>query len=177
MKNLAGALKALGAVTGEVEFSIYGPKEDASYFAECERLIARLPSNVQVHYRGVVPHEDVHATFARHDLFLFPTHGENFGHVIFEALSAGCPVLVSDRTPWRGLKAASAGWDLPLDDLDAFSSVLRRCVDAGPEEWNRMRAGARSFARLGGARDAAIEQHRRVLREATANRLGQLVGR
>jgi glycosyltransferase involved in cell wall biosynthesis len=169
MKNLAGALQALGAVAGEVRFSIYGPKEDASYFAECQRLISRLPANVQVRYMGIVPHEDVGATFARHDLFLFPTLGENFGHVIYEALIAGCPVLLSDRTLWRGLEAASAGWDLPLDDLRAFSSVLQRCVDAGPEEWNRMRAGARSFARLSGARDAAIEQHRQVLRAASAS--------
>ena len=167
-KNLVGALAALAAVKGEVQFSIYGPAEDPSYFEECERLIARLPANIQVRYMGTVLHEDVKATFARHDLFLFPTHGENFGHVIYEALSAGCPVLLSDRTPWLNLEAASAGWDLPLDDLGAFSTVLQRCVDAGPEEWDRLRAGARSFARLSGGRDAAIEQNRRVLREASA---------
>jgi glycosyltransferase involved in cell wall biosynthesis len=167
-KNLAGALSALGAVVGDVQFFIYGPMEDAAYFAECERLIARLPANVRVHYLGNVPHRDVAATFAKHDLFVFPTFGENFGHVIYEALRAGCPVLLSDTTPWRGLEAASAGWDLPLDDIGAFSSALQRSVDAGPEEWIRMRAGARSFARLLGGRDAAIEQHRRVLREACA---------
>ena len=167
-KNLTGALETLGTLTGDVKFSIYGPLEDAVYFAECERLISQLPANVEVRYMGIVPHEDIEPTFARHDLFLFPTYGENYGHVIYEALNAGCPALLSDRTPWLGLEAASAGWDLPLDDLGAFSSVLQHCVDAGPEEWNRMRAGARSFARTVGGRDVAIEQHRQVLREASA---------
>ena len=35
------------------------------------------------------------------DLFTFPTRGENFGHVIPEALSAGTPIILSDQTPWQ----------------------------------------------------------------------------
>jgi glycosyltransferase involved in cell wall biosynthesis len=55
------------------------------------------------------------------DLFLFPTRGESFGHVIHEALRAGLPVLISDQTPWRRLEEQGVGWDLPLGDLSAFS--------------------------------------------------------
>ena len=73
-----------------------------------DKLIAGLPSNVRVAYGGVVAPDEVTAVLRRHHLFFLPTHSENFGHVIVEALAAGRPALVSDRTPWTDLEAAGA---------------------------------------------------------------------
>ena len=42
-------------------------------------------------------------------LFALLTLGENFGHAIGEALRAGCPVLISDQTPWTDVVATGAG--------------------------------------------------------------------
>ena len=47
----------------------------------------------------------------------------------------GCNCVVSDRTPWRGLEEAGAGWVLPLEKPERFRAVLQRCVDMGPEEY------------------------------------------
>ncbi|MEM4235287.1 MAG: glycosyltransferase, partial [Candidatus Methanomethylicaceae archaeon] len=129
MKNLDGALWYLRGLHGQVRFDIYGPIEDAAYWEQCRRLIAQLPANVQVSYCGEVPHEAVLSTLASYHLFLLPTRGENFGHVIHEALSAGCPVLISDRTPWRDLERLGVGWDLPLEEPERFCAILQRCVD------------------------------------------------
>ena len=62
--------------------------------------------------------------FLKNDLFVFPTLGENFGHVIFESLEASTPVLVSDQTPWksnykRGLQT------LPLDE-DKWINTIKK---------------------------------------------------
>ncbi len=43
--------------------------------------------HITVTYRGKLIH-DVWATFARYDAFVFPTRGENFGHVIAKTLAA-----------------------------------------------------------------------------------------
>jgi glycosyltransferase involved in cell wall biosynthesis len=134
-KNLAGALNMLEGVSGDVSFEIYGPAEDAEYMEECQCLIAALPANIRVRYCGEIEHERVETVFAEHDLFLFPTLGENYGHVICEALAAGCPVLISDQTPWRNLEAEGVGWDIPLSETERFQSVLQQCVD-GDDEWH-----------------------------------------
>lgn len=125
MKNLNYALQVLARVKSEVLFTIYGPKEIPSYWAECEGLIAALPSNVQVNYAGEVTPAQVKSLLAQHDMFFFPTRGENYGHVIHEALGSGLPVLISDRTPWGGVVERDCGWEFSLDDPDQFA----RCVD------------------------------------------------
>ena len=65
---------------------------------------------------GEVKHEKLHALLHEYDVMLLPTLGENFGHAIIEALDAGLPVVISDRTPWRNLEQAGVGADLPLED-------------------------------------------------------------
>ena len=77
-----------------------------------------------VKYHGVIKHEEVARELAGHDLFFLPTWGENFGHVIHEALAAGLPVLISDKTPWRNLEDQGVGWDLPLDAPEKFRRVI-----------------------------------------------------
>jgi glycosyltransferase involved in cell wall biosynthesis len=134
MKNLSGALKLLAGVNGDVSFDLYGPVEDAKYWHECQGIIAALPPNVQVRHNGGIEHNEVGRVFAEHDLLFLPTLGESFGHVIGEAMASGCPVLISDRTPWRNLEAEGVGWDIPLHETERFRSVLQQCVD-GDSEW------------------------------------------
>ena len=146
MKNLAFALQQLVRVQGEVTFDIYGPKEDEAYWRACQQLIADLPENVTVSYFGPVDPDQVSTVFASYHAFLFPTRGENFGHVILESLSSGCPVITSDRTPWRGLTSRQAGWDLPLERPDDFVQAIQQIIDMDQPTWQKWAQGARAAA-------------------------------
>lgn len=109
-KNLDGLLRALAQSSSppaQIVLDIWGPVEDAAHWRLCQQLMAALPTHVTAQYKGPVTPEAVSATFAAYDLFAFPTHGENFGHVIFEALRAGTPVLISDQTPWQADRAGA----------------------------------------------------------------------
>jgi glycosyltransferase involved in cell wall biosynthesis len=117
MKNLILALQALQTVKAEADFDIYGPVEDVQYWRQCQRLIADLPWNVEGRYLGELRPSQVTDTFAQYDAFVLPTRGENFGHVIAESLSAGCPVICSQRTPWTEVLRQGGG--AVLDQLDA----------------------------------------------------------
>jgi glycosyltransferase involved in cell wall biosynthesis len=141
-KNLVGALEALRGMKGSVELDIFGPQEQPEYWRECSNVIRTLPANVAVRAHGAIPSEAVPAVLANYDVFIFPTRGENFGHVVLEALLAGVPVLVSDQTPWRGLEEREAGWDLPLDQPSAWVEVLERCLTWDEETWSGWSRGA-----------------------------------
>jgi glycosyltransferase involved in cell wall biosynthesis len=150
-KNLRGAIEILGALRGPVEMDVYGPLQDAVYWHDCQELASQLPEGVAVRYRGVAQPEEVPQLLADYDLLLFPTRGESFGHVVLESLLAGVPVLISDRTPWRGLEGTGAGWDLPLDRPAEWVAVLERCRtwdEAAWSEWSvRARAAGIEYAR------------------------------
>jgi glycosyltransferase involved in cell wall biosynthesis len=148
MKNLDGALRMLNGLIGKVNFNIYGPPEDEDYWSECQRQIANLPENITVRYFGMVPPENVGEIFGKHHVFLLPTHGENFGHVIYESLAAGCPVIISDQTPWQNLKTQEAGWSIRLNDFKGFRSVLQRCIDMDGSEHEQYSRNARQSASL-----------------------------
>lgn len=166
-KNLVGALRMLEDISGEVAFSIYGPAEDSRYWDECQRVIKALPQNVRVEYRGTIKHEEIVWVFAENDIFLFPTLGENFGHVICEALSAGCPVLISDQTPWRNLADKKAGWDIPLGETERFRTILQQCVDSDEEWLAELSAGAKKYVREHLSMAIVIEANRELFRNAT----------
>lgn len=163
MKNLDAALLYLRDLSGQVRFDIYGPIEDTAYWEQCRRLIAQLPANVKVTYCGEVQHEAVLETLSGYHLFLLPTHGENFGHVIHEALSAGCPVLISDRTPWRDLETLGVGWDLPLEEPQRFRTVLQQCVDMDAETHRALSQRAQQFGIQCSTDPAVVEQNRNML--------------
>jgi len=126
VKNLALVLRALAKISGPVHFDIYGPIEAAKYWALCQSLIKQLPGGIRVRYRGEVEHSDVPGIFVRYDTFVFPTAGENFGHVIAESLSASCPVICSNATPWTEVLAAGGGAILPALNEDALAAEIER---------------------------------------------------
>lgn len=167
-KNLDGALRLLRRVDGEVTYDIYGPIWDENYWEECQSIIASLPSNVRVNHHGSVPHDEVFEVFSEHALFLFPTHGENFGHVIFEALVSGCPVLVSQSTPWRGLREKCVGWDVSGDDPDAMIEVLQSCIDADETQYRKWRRRAVEYALNKGKDSEEVKQTRELFRHAVS---------
>ncbi|MFC3073685.1 glycosyltransferase family 4 protein [Shinella pollutisoli] len=170
MKNLDYALRVLASVRVPVVFSVVGPPEDAAYRADCERLAARLPAHVAVDWRGPVDPSHVARVMAAHDLFFLPTRGENFGHVVAEALGAGTPVLLSDTTPWRGLAAAGVGDDLPLADPSAFAAAIERAAAATPGEAAARRTRVFAHARERQRTSADVEANRMLFTAALGGR-------
>lgn len=165
-KNLLRAIEVLARVRAPVTFDIYGVIEDGAYWARCQAAIAALPPHVQARYQRPLRPDEVIEVLARHDFFFLPTLGENYGHVIREALSAGLPVLISDRTPWRGLVAESAGADLPLEAPDAFVAWVEQFAALALAERAAMRRAARTRGDDPAAAAAAVDANRTLLLRA-----------
>ena len=145
MKNLDYLLRVLRETDVRLSLTIYGPIEDEIYWKKCNHLMADLPGTVDVAYLGPVPAENVSNVLAQYDLFAFPTRGENFGHTVFESLSAGTPLLLSDRTPWRA-DIDGAIEVLSLDDDRAWINAINRWGREDLGVLDERRQAAQSYA-------------------------------
>ena len=163
MKNILQAVTLLAAIKGEIEFDIYGPMEDKIYWRKCSAAISQMPPNVKVQHKGMLDPSEILNVFSKYHFFLFPTFGENFGHVIFESLSAGCPVIISDQTPWRQLAEKRAGWDLSLQALDLWRVTLQQCAAMEEAPYSQYARGARGLAEAFSSNKAIVEQNLALL--------------
>jgi glycosyltransferase involved in cell wall biosynthesis len=166
IKNLTYALEVLSRVRVSISFSIYGPTEDTMYWARCQALIAALPSNIHVEYRGVAEHSEVRQILIKQDLFFLPTLGENFGHVIVEALQAGLTLLISDKTPWRSLDQSGVGWDLPLDDPLLFTRKIEEVASWTQDDFKHNEENINRFLRNIEDDKSTLNANRRLFADA-----------
>ncbi len=141
-KNTLLAIQSLKNVKGTVRFDLYGPVYDEEYWAQCQATIAQLPEHVEVTHHGTVTPEEVPAVLAEHHALFMPSAGENFGHTMLESLTAGRPLLISDRTPWCELEQQHAGWDLPLDRLEGFTEAVDRLCEMDQTQYDGWSKGA-----------------------------------
>jgi glycosyltransferase involved in cell wall biosynthesis len=146
IKNLLYYLAALETVKTNVTLTVVGPIEDKPYWEECTRKIEALPPQIKVSYLGPKRNDELMPILQQHHVFVLPTTGENFGHSIFEALLGGRPVLISDQTPWLGLPARKAGWDLPLTDPGAFARVTEQVGEWDQDHFDQWARAAWSYA-------------------------------
>lgn len=161
-KNLLGAIQMLQRVRCRVVFDVYGPAEDTAYWASCQEAAQQLPAHVQFSYCGALYPAQVPETMARYDLFYLPTLGENFGHVIAEALGCGLPVLIADTTPWRDLAQQKLGWDLPLSQPEQFVAAIESCSRMPAADYDAWRRSIRAWALANIGNDEAVEQTRQL---------------
>lgn len=160
-KNLDFAISILKEVDFSVSLDIYGPKEDMEYWGVCESAMTGLPENVSVSYKGMVEASEVVGVLKGYDAFFFPTKGENYGHVIAEALCAGLPLLIADTTPWRNL--GGIGWDFPLSDVDGFRNALKELNAMDSDEYKRLRLRVLDWAKKKFNSPEAVDANKEML--------------
>ncbi|MDQ3016593.1 MAG: glycosyltransferase family 4 protein [Bacteroidota bacterium] len=147
IKGLDFILELLPNVKGEIELKVVGWAEDMVYYKSCIRMINSLPVSVTVSMLGDLPFTEVIKEIQSSHFLLSPTHGENFGHAIYEAMSVGRPVIISNQTPWKKLAEMKCGWDIPLERKDLFFNAIQLCVDMTPEEYESLSTNAFQFAK------------------------------
>ncbi len=162
MKNLSFALEALVRVQVPVKLLVYGPREDDAYWQVCEALIKQLPPNVQVETKGFLLPDDVLKNLVQADLFFLPTLGENYGHVIHEALCAGLPVLLSDQTPWGNVVEKKVGWVYPLKDVRPYVQAIESYWALSVEERAAMAGRAIAYGEEVSRNDSPVQDHIRM---------------
>lgn len=145
-KNLLQAIEILKKVKSNIVFTLYGPEANREYWVECQKELNKLPDNVKWEWKGNLDSEKVVETLKNQNVFLFPTLGENFGHVIQEALSAGCPCIISDQTPWQDFESQGVGYVLSLKDNKPFVEAIERYAAMESKEFQKVSEKAHQYA-------------------------------
>ncbi|MDP9301463.1 MAG: glycosyltransferase family 4 protein [Actinomycetota bacterium] len=89
----------------------------------------------RVDLRGLIPREDVFVSYAEADVFVSTSHGEGLPVAVLEAMTAGCPVVLSDIPPHREL--AEDAEFIPFvspGDIEGFARQIRRFEEMPSEE-------------------------------------------
>mgnify|MGYP002571003559 FL=1 len=145
-KNLKYAIEILKEAKSNIKFTIYGPVHVQEYWEECKQELRNLPNNVKWEWKGNLDSENVVETLKLYDVFLFPTLGENFGHVIQEALSAGCPCIISNQTPWQDFESKGVGYVFLLENKSAFVNAVEKYAVMEQSEFQKVTEKVHQYA-------------------------------
>jgi glycosyltransferase involved in cell wall biosynthesis len=121
---------------------IAGSGDEAS-LATLRRWLAEQPGPPAV-YLGRVAGERKLALLSSAWLLALPSHSENYGMAVAEALACGTPVLTTTAMPWAEVQAAECGWSVPAQE-DTVARALREALRLTPEGHEAMRSRARAL--------------------------------
>lgn len=146
MKNHLEVLRALNEVNAIIEWHIFGPVKDATYWKNCEAMIHQLPSNIKVVYHGELPPHLLTKAMAQFQVFIMPSKSENFGHAIVEALSAGKPVITTTTTPFADLELFGCGFALAPENLsEGLQESIGKFAAMSRSEFSNSVAGTQKY--------------------------------
>jgi glycosyltransferase involved in cell wall biosynthesis len=123
---------------------IAGPDE-GGHRVQVENAVFTAGLSEAVSFVGPIEGEKKESAFSNADLFVLPTHSENFGLVVAEALAHGLPVLTTTGAPWSMLSERGCGWWVD-PTIDGIAAGLRRAASCDSNTLQTMGAKGREWA-------------------------------
>jgi glycosyltransferase involved in cell wall biosynthesis len=117
-----------------------GPSADEGY----RKRLTQLASGISgITFTGMLAGNPKWGAFSAAEAFILPSHQENFGIAVVEALACGTPVLISNKVNiWREIAAGEAGY-VDNDDLAGTARLIDRWVGTTPDLRAAMRENAK----------------------------------
>jgi glycosyltransferase involved in cell wall biosynthesis len=114
---------------------IVGP-DQVGWQADLERLSVKFDIKDRITWAGMLRGEGKWGALAASEIFVLPSHQENFGIAVAEALACGTPVLISNQVNiWREIQSENAGF-VEQDTLSGTINLF--------EAWSRLGEAERS---------------------------------
>ena len=104
----------------------------SGYLSEMQ-LLAKELGLVRIEFVGTLYGCEKTSAYQDAELFVLPTHSENFGMTVAESLAAGTPVIVSKGAPWEGLTERGAGWWIDIG-VTPLVDCLKEAMSRTPAE-------------------------------------------
>lgn len=124
---------------------ISGPDE-CGHRSEVARAVADQGLDSVVSLEGPRWGREREQSVAAADLFVLPSHSENFGLAVAEALAQSVPVLTTHGAPWQSIQDAGCGWWVPVGEQGLEAGLAEACglsrealLEMGRRGWRMMR--------------------------------------
>lgn len=141
---LLSAFAQVAADAPELDLVMAGP-DQTGLLPRLKAQAKRLGIEARIHWTGPLYADAKWGAFRAAQAFVLPSHQENFGIAVAEALACETPVLISDKVNiWREIKVAEAGYVEP-DTLSGTVSLLRRWLSTGDVRRAAMGQAARGL--------------------------------
>ncbi|RZL88615.1 MAG: glycosyltransferase [Variovorax sp.] len=138
---LLEAFSQIAAEAPDVQLVIAGPG-DESLMRQLKSRAALLGLSSRITWTGMLSGNLKWGAFYACEVFCLPSHQENFGIAVAEALACSRPVLISDKVNiWREIAEDKAGFIEP-DTLEGTIALLRRWLASTPDDLAAMRTAA-----------------------------------
>lgn len=135
---------------------IAGP-DSIGYQAKLESLIAELALEQRVTFTGMLTGESKEAALANADLFVLPTHSENFGIAVAESLAHAVPVVTTTAAPWQDLSTYECGWWVE-NNQQALAAALAEAMHMSSPERKAMGLRGRNLVETKYSWDFAAQE-------------------
>jgi len=147
-----------------ISLILAGP-DQVGWESDLRRQVTRLNLTNRIVFTGMLEGPMKQGAFANAEAFVLPSHQENFGISVVEALAARVPVLISNRVNiWREIEADRAGY-VESDDLAGTTRLLQRWIGTAPAEREMVRENARRCFEQRFEIDRAVESLLQILNE------------
>lgn len=149
LKNLHQSLVMLSQTDPKYTFiyDVFGPIDEEDHFEQCQEVMKTMPPHVRVHFKGETPKDKLFPMLGNYHFLLFLTKNDNFGHSIVESFAAGCPVIISDQTPWKPLRESKSGWDIKLNDSAGIVDALNQSAVMDQNEYDTWSEAAYNYSK------------------------------
>jgi glycosyltransferase involved in cell wall biosynthesis len=143
---LIKAMERVIEVRPDARLAIVGPPDPVSYQKQILRWIKESRIEAQTVLTGAADTQMRLEAFTDSDVYVLPSHAENFGLSVFEAMACGVPVIVSESLNFAAEFARSgAGLTLPRE-VDAFAAAIQKLI-SDPDLRLQMGNAGRQMAR------------------------------
>ncbi|MGV8059933.1 MAG: glycosyltransferase [Smithellaceae bacterium] len=127
IKGLPLLFNAMKDIKNELEewcLIIAGFEDVKGYKRKLENMAKKLDISKKIIFTGALFGVDKADAFAAAELFVLPTHSENFGIVVIEALASGLPVITTYGAPWEELQTYRCGWWVEISEQGIYNALI-----------------------------------------------------
>lgn len=139
---LIEAFAAVARNHPDVDLVMAGPDQDG-WAATLQGRALALGLGARIHWPGMLQGDAKWGAYYTAEALVLPSHSENFGIVVAEALGCGRPVLITDKVNiWRAVEQGGAGL-VSADTAEGFTGILATLLALSPQEKGLMGERAR----------------------------------